>query len=68
MWTSLRYVERNALAAKLVQRAEEWRWCSLWRRINDPDCNWLSPWPVPVPLNWLDLVNTEGALPGRDER
>ena len=27
-----RYVERNALRANLVVRAEEWRWSSLWRR------------------------------------
>ena len=26
-----RYVERNALRANLVARAEDWRWCSLWR-------------------------------------
>ena len=31
--TVCRYVERNALrAANLVERAEDWRWCSLWRR------------------------------------
>ena len=30
--TVLRYVERNALAGKLVTRAEDWRWGSLnWR-------------------------------------
>lgn len=27
-----RYVERNALAAELCERAEEWRWSSLWAR------------------------------------
>jgi putative transposase len=27
-----RYVERNALRAQLVERAEDWRWSSLWRR------------------------------------
>ena len=27
-----RYVERNALRAGLVGRAQDWRWCSLWRR------------------------------------
>ncbi len=26
-----RYVERNALRARLVKRAEDWRWCSLYR-------------------------------------
>ena len=29
-----RYVERNALRAKRVDRAEHWRWSSLWRREN----------------------------------
>ena len=29
--TVCRYVERNALRAKLVDRAEAWRWSSLWR-------------------------------------
>ena len=28
-----RYVEANALRAGLVERAEEWRWCGLWRRV-----------------------------------
>jgi len=27
-----RYVERNVLRAKLVTRAEDWQWSSLWRR------------------------------------
>ena len=30
--TVLRYVERNALGAGLVARAEQWRWGSLWAR------------------------------------
>jgi hypothetical protein len=29
----LRYVERNALRANLVERAQDWRWSSLWRRL-----------------------------------
>ena len=29
--TVCRYVERNALRAELVSRAEQWRWGSLWR-------------------------------------
>ena len=32
--TVLRYVERNALTAGLVERAEQWRWGSLWARGN----------------------------------
>lgn len=29
--TVARYVERNALRAKLVSRTEDWQWPSLWR-------------------------------------
>src|SRR5262245_34969362 len=54
-----RYVERNAQRARLVTRAEEWRWSSLWRRLHaaaacEPP---LSDWPVERPDNWLELVN-----------
>jgi len=57
--TLCRYVERNALRANLVQRAEHWRWCSLWlRRHGDAEARaWLSAWPVPCPKHWLRLVN-----------
>ena len=32
-----RYVERNALRASLVRKAENWRWGSLWQRENPPE-------------------------------
>jgi putative transposase len=52
-----RYVERNALRAGLVDRAEDWRWCSLWRHQQcSPELR-LSEWPVPRPPDWVDLVN-----------
>jgi putative transposase len=55
----VRYVERNALRANLVTRAEEWRWSSLWRResgtAEQRAC--LSPWPVAMPSRWVKLVN-----------
>ena len=65
--TVVRYVERNALRAKLVERAEEWRFSSLWRRraravTEDP---LLSSGPVDLPDDWHDYVNrpeTEGEL------
>ncbi len=43
-----RYVERNALRAGLVKRAEEWRWGSLNRWLEKPerDPHLLSPWPL----------------------
>jgi putative transposase len=34
--TVCRYVERNALRAKLVTRAEHWQWSGLWQRLNAP--------------------------------
>ena len=54
-----RYVERNALRAGLVQRAEAWPWCSLWQRQQKEKLDkWLlSAWPVPEPATWLKEVN-----------
>jgi putative transposase len=55
--TVCRYVERNALRAGLVDRAENWRWSGLWRRLHDCD-DWLdSAWPVPRHTNWMERVN-----------
>lgn len=53
-----RYVERNALRASLVSRAEDWPWSSLARRRHDPLTSWLSDWPVPRPQGWSDVVNS----------
>ena len=55
----VRYVERNALRAGLVERAEAWRWCSLWRRtLGTPEQKQLlSDWPVAYPKGWCKLVN-----------
>jgi putative transposase len=59
--TVCRYVERNALRAKLVERAEDWRWCGLGRRRRkDVDSSWLmarGDWPVVPPRNWRAVVN-----------
>jgi putative transposase len=55
-----RYIERNARTANLVQRAEEWRWCSLWRRLHPHICDGLPPlseWPADRPEAWVDIVN-----------
>ena len=56
-----RYVERNALAADLVSRAEEWPWGSLWHRVRGDPQELLDPLPVELPPNWRDLVNAEKA-------
>jgi len=54
----VRYVERNALRANLVEQAESWRWSSL-RRVEREDTAFpiLSAWPLPRPTDWLQLVN-----------
>ena len=63
--TLMRYVEANALRAKMVDRAERWPWSSL-------GCGGafakklLSPWPVDRPRNWKTLVNR--ALPDADRQ
>ena len=57
--TLCRYVERNALRAGLVERAEQWRWCSLWRGATrkPPEGPALSPWPIERPSGWSRRVN-----------
>jgi putative transposase len=56
LWT-WRYVERNALRAELVSKAEDWPWCSLRKRSNTPPPDWLDPGPIQLPENWLEIVN-----------
>jgi putative transposase len=57
--TVCRYVERNALRANLVERAEDWRWGSLWaRRAKEPgERPLLTAWPVDRPRDWAARVN-----------
>ena len=52
-----RYIERNALSADLVARAEDWRWCSLWRRLRGPYPHPLCKGPVALPEDWIELLN-----------
>jgi len=55
--TVLRYVERNALAKNLVERAENWRWGSLqWRGSSNGPVK-LTPAPVDLPSWWTEFVN-----------
>lgn len=52
-----RYVERNALRAGLVDRAEDWPWSSLHLRSVDGSSPLLAAWPVAVPRHWAAEVN-----------
>ena len=57
--TVCRYVERNALRAKLVKHAEDWRWGSLYRWVqsSEPLPRLLVPWPLARSANWIRRVN-----------
>jgi putative transposase len=56
--TLLRYVERNPLRAKLVKKAEDWPWSSLWHRRYGMNVGArLSKWPIAMPEDWIDQVN-----------
>jgi putative transposase len=55
--TVMRYVERNALRANLVRRAEAWRWSSLWRCVHG-DAAGLDDGPVALPRDWLRRVQS----------
>jgi len=55
--TVMRYVERNALRAGLVDRAEDWTWGSLaWRQCDRLQGLLATP-PVTLPRDWLQRVN-----------
>jgi REP-associated tyrosine transposase len=58
-YTVARYVERNALRANLVRRAEQWPWSSLhrWLRGSGEDQELLAAWPSPRKPNWVEHVN-----------
>jgi putative transposase len=65
--TVCRYVERNPLRGGQVRRAQDWRWSSLWRRVNGPtlDDPMLSVWPSGPGPGWTEFVNT--AQTAKDE-
>ena len=58
-WVVARYVERNALRAQLVVRAEEWRWSSLWRHSHGTaaERSLLAAWPIERPTDWVERVD-----------
>jgi putative transposase len=55
--TLCRYVERNPLRAKLVKKAEHWRWSSLWHRTHATGVPWLSEGPLAVPTSRIESPN-----------
>ncbi|MFQ5541020.1 MAG: transposase, partial [Candidatus Paceibacteria bacterium] len=57
--TVLKYVERNAVRARLSKTAESWRWGSAYRRINGSPAEHtlLADSPVPLPRNYRSWIN-----------
>jgi putative transposase len=59
--TVVRYVERNPLRAKLVSRAEQWRWSSLGQIGHAPTEQVpqipICSWPVTRRKDWVEWVN-----------
>jgi putative transposase len=51
----LRYVEANPLRAGLVNRAEDWRWSSLYERLHERLL--VHEGPLSLPADWVDVVN-----------
>ncbi|MDD5721238.1 MAG: transposase [Candidatus Pacebacteria bacterium] len=55
----IRYVERNPLRAKLVKKAENWKFNSLsYRLFKNTNKKLLSKWPIEEPKDYLSFVNT----------
>ncbi len=54
--TAIRYIERNPLRADLVQRAEDWNYSSLSKRLSNRN-NFLDRWPIEEPQDYLSFVN-----------
>lgn len=56
----IRYIEQNPLRAGLKEKAEDWQWSSLHRRLrnNLQDQKLLAYLPTDLPSNYLESVNT----------
>jgi putative transposase len=58
-YTVARYVERNALRAKLVNQAQDWPWGSLYRWLHGTpeEKALLAAWPLSRKPSWAQHVN-----------
>ena len=50
----IRYMERNASRAPLVHRSEDWRWCSLWRRVHGIENYCRATGLSDRPVDWVE--------------
>lgn len=55
----IKYVERNAVRAKLVRHCEDWQWGSAWRRVQGTaqQKKLLDSIPVELPSGYLKWIN-----------
>jgi len=59
--TLIRYIEANPLTARLVTRAEDWRWSSLRERLSGRR-QLIEEGPWPLPADWATIVNAAGPM------
>jgi putative transposase len=43
--------------AHLVDKSDDWLWCSLWRRVHGDGESLLSDWLFDGPADWVEWVN-----------
>jgi putative transposase len=55
----IKYVERNPVRSGLVEYAQDWPWSSAWERCNNCESHLLNGWPIPIPADWLSIVNND---------
>jgi putative transposase len=57
--TLVRYVERNAKRSRLVEKAEDWPWSSVYAGLHgdEKQKQLLSPWPVAEPKDYVPWLN-----------
>ncbi len=61
-----RYVERNALTAKIVKRSENYRWGSLYNWLGGESEIELARWPIRRLPSWVEHVNA--ALSAQEQK
>ncbi|HKT35635.1 MAG TPA: hypothetical protein VJR03_12470 [Nitrospira sp.] len=57
----LRYIEQNPIRAKLVPRAEDWRWSSARHWVGSGDQPAIDIGPVARPSPWVTWINEDAA-------
>lgn len=61
---TVRYVETNPLRAQLVSRAEDWKWTSLFERLQEPRRLADGPVALPPPAEWVTFLNCDSEREG----